>query len=356
MRLGAIMAGRVSKLLGGLGAGLAIVVAGATGVTWLASKNANVADGAVAQQGAVSSSETTQQAIASPAVPQSLDSLSIVVPPPIKMMIISEHWVLRSTAIVEEFPLEKSRVPALSCLSKDHPTGSAFEDCMGETPGCTPAQRNWLSQNALLVNDELSVAEGRLGLGNASLTNTSTSPQSISFKDIRLEAEFAPFSDAGLSIVCSNYNDWSGGAAAGFANLREVILPSGGGSGVFGGPSIYGEDLTRNIPAGMPAVFNLGAGETSNVQLSVKVPYAVGTISGRVVATVSAADGEKEIVVPLPLLSGGEAAYSPGMGPTLWVDGGMVCPDKTANTAKTKYTTMRTVCSFAQLKAQAKIG
>jgi hypothetical protein len=353
VHLGAIMAGRISKLVGGIGASLAIVVAGATGATWLASKNANVADGAVVQQGTGTSAETPQQAVASPAAPQSLNNLSVDVTPPVKNVIISEHWVVSSTATVEEFPLEKNRLPSLSCISKDFATSTALYDCLGATPGCTPAQRDWLSKNALLVNDGLSVYEGRIALGGATLTNTSTSAQSISFKDIRLEAEFAPFADAGFSIVCSNYNDWSGGAAAGYSMSRDVILPAGNGTAVFGGPSMYGEDLTRDIPAGMPAVFNLAAGETSIAALSVQVPYPVGTMSGRVLATVSAADGEKEIEVPRPLLSSGKSGYGPRVGATLWIDGGTVCPDKKS---ATKYTTMRTVCSFAQLKAQAKNG
>jgi hypothetical protein len=347
------VAGRLTKTLGGIGAGLAVVVAGATGVTWLSSKNADVSSGEVAQHGAASSGGPTQQAVVSQAASASLDDLAVFVPPTPVTPIISEYWVVNASANVEDFPFESSPVPALTCLSKDHGGWEAFNGCLGETPGCTPEQREWLSQNALLTDEGLFVSDDRLGLGAVTLKNTSGSAQSISFKDIRLEAEFAPHDGAGFSVVCSNYNDWAGGASAGPATAREVILPSDVGMAVFGDPLMYGEDLTRDMPAGTPAVFNLAAGETSNVQLHAKVPYPVGTISGRVLATVSAADGVREIELPLPALDGGESGYRQVLAPTLWVDGGTVCPDRTV---VTKYTTMRTICSFAQLKAEANLG
>lgn len=346
------MATRITKVLGGLGAGLAIVVAGAGGIAYFTSERASVADGQISQQGSASSPAPAPTA-AEPTAPRSLENLSVNVKPETKMVIVSEHWMIRSGAKVEDFPLEERQVSALSCLKKDYPSTKAFEDCLGSTPGCTPGQREWLSHNGILAKEGLFVYDGKLRLGNATLTNTSTSAQSISFKDIRLEAEVSPFPDAGFSIVCSNYNDWAGGATAGFANAREVLLPTGNETAVFGAPSYYGEDLTRNIPAGMPAVFNLAAGETSNVQLAVTLPDRAGTIAGQVVATVSAADGEREIVVPLPLLDGGTSAYTNVGRPVLSVDGGTVCPDKTSNT---KYTNLQRACSFAQLKAEANIG
>lgn len=347
------MGGRITKLLGGLGAGLAIAVAGATGVTWLTNKSANVADAGVVQPAAQPSASASEQSTAPQPALQSLDGLTMDAVKPVEMAILTEYWVVNSGANVEEFPLEAKQLPDLSCMAKDYATNEEFRDCLGETPGCTPEQRDWLANNALLTNEKLFVMDGRLGVGGVTLTNTSKSEQAISFKDIRLNGEIRPYENAGFSIACSNYNDWAGGAAAGFANARDVVLPSDSGTAVFGNPNFYGEDLTRNIPAGMPAVFNLGPGETSGAQLYVTVPHPVGIISGGVIATVSAADGEKDIEVPLPLLSGDEAAFLTVPGPTLWVDGGTVCPDRISKTA---YTTMRTTCSFDQLKAEAARG
>ena len=178
----------------------------------------------------------------------------------------------------------------------------------------------------MLTSGNFFAYEGKLGLGQVTLSNTSKSTQSLSFKDIRWEGEITPIPDAGYGIVCSNFNDWSGGATAGYATSREVLLPSGKGTGIFGGPSLYAEDLTRNLPAGSPAVFNLAAGETSGVQLSLKVSQRVATISGHVVATVSASDGEKEVRVPRSTLDNGEAVFMNTPMPLLAVDGEQPAP------------------------------
>ncbi|GAT85525.1 hypothetical protein CVCC1112_185 [Paenarthrobacter nicotinovorans] len=346
---------------------MAIVVAGAAGVTWFTSQKSNVADGQVAertiQSPSVSTTDTPsatagtssppQQVLASPTGPDSLADLSVDVSQPAKMMVMSEQWIVKAGAKIEEFPVQPARLVSLSCLRNDYSTIEAFENCVNKTPGCTPQQREWLAENAIPNDVRDYAVDGRMHLGSVTLTNKSTSPQSLSFKDIRLKAEFAPISDAGYSITCTNYNDWSGGATAGFANSREVVIPPGAGTGVFGGPAIYGEDLTRNIPEGMPAVFNLAAGETSNVDLVVKVPFPVGTVTGGVYATVVGADGEREIPVSVSMLATGAASYVSLPRTTLWIDGGALCPP---DPPKTKKYSAREICSIPQLLSVSRHG
>jgi hypothetical protein len=353
--IGGSVVGRITKVLGGVGAGLAIVLGGATGAIWLTTKNANVDDGRVAQREVRSATvEPSSPAGASPAVLQSLDGLSLDVKPSAKMLLASERWIVNSTAEVEDFPLEAQPVTALTCLQKDFADNEAYEDCLGSTPGCTVEQRQWLEKNATLSENGLFAFGGTMGLGAVTLKNTANSVQSISFKDIRFKGEFTRVDDAGFSLTCTNYNDWSGGASAGFATERQVVLPFSEGTAVFGQPLSYGEDLTRDIPEGMPAVVNLAGGETSSVQLAIKTPYSTGRITGRVVATVAANDGEREIDVPLPLLDGSSAVYTSILQPSLQVDGGAICPvDMTSNK---KYSTTPRICSFAELKAKNDLG
>lgn len=348
------MVGRVSKILGGLAASLAVVAAGAGGITWLTAQKPSVDAGRIVQQ-APSFPPSTEAATTPPTqlavdTTTSADVLSLEANPRAKVTMMSQTWIVRSGANAQEFPLEKAPLPALSCMRKDFASIKAHEECLGERPGCTPAQRTWLEKNAVLTSGNFFAYEGKLGLGQVTLSNTSKSTQSLSFKDIRWEGEITPIPDAGFGIVCSNYNDWSGGATAGYATSREVLLPSGKGTGVFGGPSLYAEDLTRNLPAGSPAVFNLAAGETSGVQLSLKVAQRVATISGHVVATVSASDGEKEVQVPLSTLDSGEAVFMNMPMPLLLVDGGTTCPKGGAKYAG------RTTCSIQQLKLDNHLG
>ncbi|MDP9936303.1 hypothetical protein J2T11_002665 [Paenarthrobacter nicotinovorans] len=361
------MVNRVSKMLGGLGAGLAIVVAGAAGVSWFTSPKSNVADGQAAERyvqspsdGATSTpsasaalSLPSQSATAPPVGRDPVIDLSVDVYEPTKMMVRTEQWIVKSGAKVDEFPVEPTRLANLSCMRNDYPTIEAFENCVNKTPGCTQRQLAWLAENAIPNYVRDYAVDGRMHLGSITLTNKSTSQQSLSFKDIRLKAEFEPISDAGYSVTCTNYNDWSGGATAGFANSREVMLPAGAGTGIFGGPSIYGEDLTRNIPEGMPAVFNLAAGETSNVDLVVRVPFPVGTVTGSVYATVSGADGQREIPVGVSMLARGAASYVSLPRTTLWIDGGALCPP---DPPKTKKYSAREICSVAQLLSVSRRG
>lgn len=344
------MAGRVSKVVGGAGLALAIVAAGAGGVTWLTSRTANVADGQVASQQAPT--PTAPSTSAPPPVGQIGDNLTLDVKPSVNSYVLTEEWIVAAGAKVDEFPLEKTFRPELSCLRTEVPDNKAMEKCLGSKPGCTPAQRAWLEGNAILVRRGSFSYNGMLSVGTVNLKNNSTSAQSITFKDIKLEAELSPISDAGFSIGCTNYNDWAGGASAGPATVRDVLLGASPGTGVFGAPLAYGEDLTRQLAEGTPAIFNLAAGEASAAALVVKTPRAVGKITGKVVATVSASDGEREVNVPLPLLDAGPLYYSTAPRTILWVDGGTVCPPAPQGS---KYAA-RSVCSVEQLKAGAQVG
>lgn len=351
------MVGRVSKVLAGLGVTLAVVAAGAGGITWFTTQKATVDAGRVAQQSPSVSPSTgqpsvlpTQLALATPGSPVSADGLFLEVIPRTEMIITSETWIVKSGANAQEFPIESAPLATLSCMRKDFPTIKAHEDCLSSRKGCTPVQRAWLEKNAVLATENFYALEGKLGIGQVTLSNTSKSSQSLSFKNLRWEGAISPIDDAGYGIMCSNFNDWAGGATAGFANTREVLLPSESGTGIFGGPSLYGEDLTRNIPAGSPAVFNLAAGETSRAGLDLKVAHKVATIAGRVLATVSASDGEKEVQVPLPMLDGGQAVFVTMPMPILSVDGGATCPKGSAKYA------VRTVCSIQQLKSENHLG
>ncbi|MDQ0864476.1 hypothetical protein [Arthrobacter globiformis] len=317
-------------------------------------KDSNVADGQVAQQDVPSAtSQPSGSAVASAAVLQSLDRLSLDVKPQ-KFLLATERWIISPAASVEDFPSEDQPVAALSCFQKDFATREAYKDCLSSTPGCTAEQREWLRNNATLSKDGLFAIDGTMGLGSVTLKNTADSAQSIAFKDIRFEGEFTKVNDAGFSVTCTNYNDWSGGAAAGFATERQVLLPFGEGTAVFGQPLPYGEDLTRAIPEGMPAVVNLAGGETSGVQLAIETPYSSGRVTGRVVARVAANDGERDISVPLPLLDGDSSVYTSILQPSLRVDGGAICPVDT--TSNKKYSTTPRICSFAELKAKSNLG
>lgn len=354
------MVGRVSKILGGLGATLAVVAAGAGGITWFTTQKATIEAGRIVQQTPTAPPSTasptlppTQLAVATPPPPASTEGITLEVIPRAKMIITSETWIVKSAANTQEFPVEAAPLASLSCMRKDFPTNKAHEDCLGSRKGCTPAQRAWLEKNAVLAKENFYAVDGKLGLGQVTLSNTSKSSQSLSFKDLRWDGEISPIADAGFGIMCSNFNDWAGGATAGNASTRAVLLPSEAGTGVFGGPSLYGEDLTRDIPAGRPAVFNLAAGETSGVQLDLKVAHRVATVSGQVFATVSASDGEKEVEVPLPTLDGGEVVFMTVPMPLLSVDGGTTCPQD--RTFGQKYAA-RTICSIQQLKSENHLG
>lgn len=343
---------RTTKVLGGLGASLAIVVAGASGISWLTRDRAEIADAEVVEIGGSSYAESPELSSDSPTEQRAVGDLSVE-GKPTSSLIYSEHWIVSPGAVVEEFPVENTPVPALSCLQKDFLSPQGMLECVHTTPGCTEDQENWLSQNAVLASPGLFASEARMGLGSITLKNTGKSGQSISFKDIRLEAEFSAVPDAGFSIICSNYNDFQGGAATGYSSTRGVILSANSGSAVFGEPSSSGEDLTRHIPAGMPAVFNLAAGETANAYLSVIVPGPVGTVSGRVLATVSAADGEQQIKLPLDSLNAEDAVYTSMPRPTVFVDGGAICPADTTLTGKY---TQEKICSFSQLELENQLG
>lgn len=351
------MVGRVTKILGGLGATLAVAAAGAGGITWITTQKATVDAGRIVQQSPSAPSSTgtpsvlpTQAAVATLGSPASADGLSLEAIPRTEMIITSETWIIKSGANAQEFPIEAAPLTSLSCMRKDFPTIKTHEDCLGSRKGCTPAQRAWLEKNAVLATENFFAVDGKLGIGQVTLSNTSKSTQSLSFKDLRWEGAISPVDDAGYGIMCSNFNDWAGGATAGSANSREVLLPSGSGTGIFGGPSLYGEDLTRNIPAGSPAVFNLAAGETSRAVLDLKVTHKVATITGRVLAKVSASDGEKEVQVPLPILDDGQAVFITIPMPILSVDGGATCPKGSAKYAS------RTICSIQQLKSENHLG
>ncbi|MFK0007790.1 hypothetical protein ACIQTZ_12110 [Paenarthrobacter sp. NPDC090520] len=292
----------------------------------------------------------TQLAIATPTMPVSPEGLSLEVIPRTEMIITSETWIIKSGANAQEFPIESAPLASLSCMRKDFQTIKAHEDCLGSRKGCTPAQRAWLEKNAVLATENLYAVDGKLGIGQVTLTNTSKSSQSLSFKDLRWEGVVTPIDDAGFGIACTNFNDWSGGATAGNANSREVLLPSDAGTGIFGGPSLYGEDLTRHIPAGRPAVFNLAAGETSRAQLDLKVAPKVASITGRALATVIASDGEKEVQIPLPALESGKAVFITMPMPLLAIDGGTACPQGSAKYAA------RTICSIQQLMSGNHLG
>lgn len=343
---------RTIKVLGGFGAGLAIVVAGVSGGSWLMRDRAEVADAEVSEAGNYLFTESPHPSAAYPSDQPSVGDLYIE-NKITNDITYSEHWIVDPGADVEEFPVESVPVPSLSCFQADFLSNQAMLDCLRETPGCTPGQESWLRQNAVLASPRMFTFGDQLGLGTVVLKNTGSSEQSITFKDIRLEAKRSTIPDAGFSIICTNFNDFNGGAAAGHSSTRNVILTLELGSAVFGEPSSSGEDLTRNIPAGMPAVFNLAAGETANANLSVIVPSPVGTLSGEVLATVSASKGEQQIKVPLESLDEGDVVYTSVPRLAIHVDGGAICPTDT--TVNKKYTREQ-ICSFTQLKLEDRLG
>lgn len=350
------MVGRVSKVLAGVGLAATVIAAGAGGVAWFSAQKASVADGRVVQESPPSSASPAGGLVATPtASPATIDlefgNPSAAAPVPMR----TDEWILQENARLEEFPLEADFLPSLSCMSTDFPDTESYSNCLKTKQGCSDRQLTWLRANATLTAPRLLSFGGRIYLGEVSLKNTSKSNQAISFKNVRSEISVTPVSDAGASVLCSSYNDWYGGATAGQSQFREILLPSKGGIGVFGPSPSWGEDLTRNIAEGSPAVINLGAGESAQVLVSAAVGDAVGTISGRVIAVVSAADGERDIDVPLRILSQGPATFSTAPRPTWWINGGAPCPrDITRN----KLYTLRAAkaCTVQQFKAANNLG
>ena len=94
------MVGRVSKILGGLAASLAVVAAGAGGITWFTAQKPSVDAGRVVQQApsvppstAAASTPPTQLAVDTST---SADVLSVEVNPRAKVTMMSETWIVRS--------------------------------------------------------------------------------------------------------------------------------------------------------------------------------------------------------------------------------------------------------------------
>ena len=243
----------------------------------------------------------------------------------VRMTPVANTWIIRSGAPIEEFPVAQDFDKSLACLGAEMPR-EKFWNCMDSVVGCTPVQRDWLDEYGILVDPPANQYDGNLGMGDIRLRNTASSSQSISIKDFRLDVSYEAIPDAGYDIVCNTYNDFSGGAAVGPLLTRVINLPLDGGSGFFGETPEFGEDVTRSVPEGAPAVLNLAAGEAGHFILSTVVPEPAGYISGKVSATVSAAEGQEEVVLDLSGFDGVKRAYSGYSRERLEIISGTMCP------------------------------